>query len=602
MICQTVIDGCSQGVRLAYDGDPLDWLEGNVRFPHSSRSTHFDRSVAPWWNDVIHDFADPAVRQTFVQACTGAGKSTALEALVCWAVAQQPGPMLSITQTDATSAEWMNTRLMPVLNACDPLRELMPNNRHHVKKDGIYFPHMALMLGGANASNAQEKSVQTLLLDECWQYSNLIGQFKKRLHDRWNGYSLLVSQSFEEPHALTEEWRSGEEFIWCHQCPGCSEWIKPSWVDIKYEESKNKDGEWNWGELVKSVRHECPGCGHVTPDTVAARRGLTQRSRWISQENDHVAGYRSRRVSAQSVWWIRWSDLVIQWCQAIDAKHLGVLQGVKDFRMQRLAEPWQLESEMPVLELEAAEYFVNEWQDGRPMPDEAARVMTIDVQQDHYWAVVRVWMKNGHSRLLWAGKVLTLDQLREIQTRLKVPDKRTMMDAGNSFHGAVYDRCAKYGWTALIGRGEDHFTVRGQDGRPLKRYYNAPDYVLAPTVRQAPTPQFPQGRKAQVLYFYWASDPIKDILANLRNTGSPVWEFPQDAPPEYVRHMNSERKRATVDKRTKRTRMRWTATGRPNHLWDAEAMQVLTAMILGILPDMVQDMPEEVVDSEETTE
>jgi hypothetical protein len=176
-----------------------------------------------------------------------------------------------------------------------------------------------------------------------------------------------------------------------------------------------------------------------------------------------------------------------------------------------------------------------------------------------------------------------------------------MMDAGNSFHGAVYDRCAKYGWTALIGRGEDHFTVRGQDGRPLKRYYNAPDYVLAPTVRQAPTPQFPQGRKAQVLYFYWASDPIKDILANLRNTGSPVWEFPQDAPPEYVRHLNSERKRATVDKRTKRTRMRWTATGRPNHLWDAEAMQVLTAMILGILPDMVQEAPEEVIDSEEAT-
>jgi hypothetical protein len=306
---------------------------------------------------------------------------------------------------------------MPVLNACDVLRELMPQNRHHVKKDGIYFPHMALMLGGANASNAQEKSVQTLLLDECWQYSNLIGQFKKRLHDRWNAYSLLVSQSFEEPHALTEEWRSGEEFIWCHQCQGCSEWIKPSWVDIKYEEFKNKDGEWNWGELVKSVRHECPTCGYVTPDTVAARRGLTQRSRWISQENDHVAGYRSRRVAAQSVYWIRWSDLVIQWCQASGARHLGVLQPTKDFRMQRLAEPWKVEEEMLALELEAAEYFQNEWQDGRPMPDEAARIFSLDCQQDHWWGIVRVWLKNGHSRLLWAGKILTLDQCREIQTQ-----------------------------------------------------------------------------------------------------------------------------------------------------------------------------------------
>jgi len=60
--------------------------------------------------------------------------------------------------------------------------------------------------------------------------------------------------------------------------------------------------------------------------------------------------------------------------------------------------------------------------------------------------------------------------------------------------------------------------------------------------------------------------------------------------------MNSERKRATVDKRTKRTRLRWTFTGRPNHLWDCEAMQVLTAQILGILPDMAQEAPQETVD------
>jgi hypothetical protein len=588
--------GCADGVRLAYIGDPLDWFEQNIKLPHSSRSSHFDRATAPWWNDVFGDFIDPYCRQTVVQACTGAGKSTALEALICWAVAQQPGPMLSITQTDATSAEWMQTRLFPVLSHCAPVSSLLPKNRYHIKKDAIYFPHMPLLLGGANSTNAQEKSVQTLLLDECWQYSDLITQFKKRLHDRWNGYAMLASQSYEEPHQLTEEWRAGEEFAWCHSCPGCSKWVKPQWVDIKYDEAKNQNGEWNWGELVKSVRHECPHCGHITPDTLAARRSLTQRSKWISENNDHVEGFRSRRVSAQSVYWIRWSDLVIQWVQACDARHLGVLQPTKDFRMQRLAEPWKEEEEMPVLELQASEYFVNEWQDGRPMPDEASRIMTVDVQQDHYWAIVRVWLKNGHSRLLWAGKVLTVDQLREIQMRLKIHDKRTLLDAGNSFHGKVYDVCAKHGWVALIGRPEDHFTIRGKDGKPIKRYYSAPDRVVAPTTRDG------NGKRIFVPFFYWASDPIKDILANLRNTGSPVWEFPQDAPPEYVRHMNSERKRQTVDKRTKKTRLRWTATGRPNHMWDAEAMNVLTAQMLGVLPDMVSVAPEVEVDEEPARE
>ena len=573
-------EGMVLGTRLAFTGDPLEWLEAHVRIPHSSRSTQWDRQTAPWWNDVIRDFTDPTCRQTFVQACTGAGKSTALEALVCWAVAQQPGPMLSITQTDETSAEWMNTRLMPVLDACEPIRPLMPADRHHKKKSGIYFAHMPLILGGANVSNAQEKSVQYLFLDECWTYSDLISQFKKRLHDRWNGYALLVSQSYEEPHALTEEWRSGEQFEWCHRCPGCESWVRPSWTDIKYDEAKTERGEWNWGALVASVRHECPHCGHVTPDTTATRRALTNRSEWRSEGNDHVAGFRCRRISAQSVFWIRWSDLVIQWVQAMDAKQFGVVQQVKDFNMQRLATPWNLEEEIPPLELEASDYLTTDYADGKPLPNETARIMTCDVQQDHYWVIVRVWLADGHSRQIWGGKVHTTDQLREIQVRLKVPDKRCLLDAGNSFHGRVYDICARFGWTALIGRGEDWFTSRGPDGKPIRRYYSAPDKVMAPTHRDH------LGRRVQVLFFYWASDPVKDILAALRNAGSPTWEFPKDAPHEYIPHMNAEKKKITRDKRTNKIRLRWAATRRDNHLWDAEAMNVVAAQMLGLLPSM----------------
>ena len=589
-----LINGFITGIRLAYNGDPLDWLEQHVRFPHSSRSTHFDRSTAPWWNAVVHDFADPSCRQTVVMACTGAGKSTALEALVCWAVAQQPGPMLSITQTDQTSAEWMETRLKPVLRACEPIKELMPNNRHHTKKDGIYFPHMPLMLGGANSSNAQEKSVQVLFLDECWQYSGLITQFKKRLHDRWNGYALLTSQSYEEPHQLSEEWRSGEEFVWCHCCPGCEQWVKPEWFDIKYGDAKNAQGEWNWSELVKSVRHECPHCGHVTPDAMSARRALTQRSEWRSEGNDHVEGYRSRRVSAQSVYWIKWSDLVIQWCQATEARKMGVIQPTKDFRMQRLAQPWQIEESLPPLDLKPSEYSFKDYENGELIPDEAARLMTVDCQQDHYWGIVRAWDKQGRSRLLWAGMILTPDQIREIQTRLKVQDKRTLLDAGNSFHGRIYDTCARYGWTALIGRAEDYYTVRGSDGRPMRRYYSAPDRVVAPTYKD------PAGKRVFVTFFYWASDPIKDILANLRNTGAPTWEFPHDVHPEYTSQLNAETKVAKIDNKTKRVRLRWQAKKRHNHMWDAEAMNVLAAQILGILPDMVSTAPE--VDEPPATE
>lgn len=576
------LSGMLAGLSIGFDGDPLDWLEANVRFPHSARSTQFLRTQGPWWNQIIKDYTDPHIRQITIQACTGAGKSTLLEALSCWIIAQDPGPTLSITQTDQTAREWLETRLVPVLDGCAPVAAVMPANRHAKRKDAIVFGHMPFLAGGANVSNAQEKSVRHLFLDEAWTYSDLVGQFKARHHDRYDRKTLIVTQSWESPHSLDDEWRSGQRHYWGHECIGCGELLQPDFRNIKYDECKTPEGEWAWGALAESVRHECPHCNHVTLDTAQGRRAIADRSRWVVEEGDFMPGHRSYHIPAQSVWWIKWSDLVAAWVRAQDAKNLGLLEPLKDFRLKRLAQPWSDVAEMPKIELEPAEYNASEYGDGKKIDDEVDRMMTIDVQQDHFWSIVRAWSKSGTSKLLFTGKVLTEAALRETQIKYKIADKKVFMDAGNSFHGTVYDRCAKYGWTALIGRGQDYFQIREQSGRVYKRLYSMPDKVLAPTTRAV------NGKRAWVLFFYWASDPIKDILSRLRAIGSPTWEFPQDVPEEYRRHLNSEIKRDVVDKMTKRTRKRWTFVGRPNHLWDCEAMQVTAALLLKILPDVTE--------------
>jgi len=45
--------GTAEGIKLAYDGTILDWAEAHVRFPNSDRASRFDRTVAPWMNDVL---------------------------------------------------------------------------------------------------------------------------------------------------------------------------------------------------------------------------------------------------------------------------------------------------------------------------------------------------------------------------------------------------------------------------------------------------------------------------------------------------------------------------------------------------------------------
>ncbi len=73
-----------------------------------------------------------------------------------------------------------------------------------------------------------------------------------------------------------------------------------------------------------------------------------------------------------------------------------------------------------------------------------------------------------------------------------------------------------------------------------------------------------------------------NILARIRyqdpENGQPMWEVPADVPEEYVSQMESERRVK------KSNRWHWEQIGnRPNHLFDAECMQVLGAVMLKII-------------------
>jgi hypothetical protein len=77
---------------------------------------------------------------------------------------------------------------------------------------------MPLILGGANLSNFQEKSVRWLYGDEVWAWEpGLVREFQARHHNRWNRKEYLVSQggiggsvdengAFEGGDELWREW------------------------------------------------------------------------------------------------------------------------------------------------------------------------------------------------------------------------------------------------------------------------------------------------------------------------------------------------------------------------------------------------------------
>lgn len=561
-----LVGGILDTLRPQFRESILGWVEEHVTIPHSARSTRFDRTVAPWLNEIFEAVQNDHVRQIVIAAPTGGGKTTLLECLIPFIVAAQPGPMLLTGQTDDMAKEWAESRLIPMLNACGPVAQLFPADRHAKRKTAIMFPHMALFLVGSNMSSLQEKSVRYAYGDEVWQWRpGMVGELKKRHHDRWNRKTILVSQGAEDGHEFHAEFDTGEVHEWGYVCAGCGEWRRWVWSEIHYDEHKTETGEFDWGRIAETVRHCCGNCGHETANTTANRRAMAGRSRYQVMPGNPVAGHRSYHWPAWAVWWVDWAELVREWLAANYAKRRGVIDDLRQFTQKRAAERWKVDQSAPDVELVAADYSLTQFMNGQTIDGEVHRFQTVDVQQDHFWSVIRAWRADGSSRLLWEGRIALVDMVRELQQRYGVKPQMLFIDTGY-MAGPVYDWCAKFGWTGIKGEGAHGIKVNG-----VQRLYSN----LQPT-------QAPSGGAAK--YFIWANEGIKDALAKLRAAGSPMWEFPRDVSSEYLAQLNSEMKRETLDKRTKKMALRWMKIGsRANHLWDCEAMQVAVATMFRLL-------------------
>lgn len=295
---------------------------------------------------------------------------------------------------------------------------------------------------------------------------------------------------------------------------------------------------------------------------------MAGRGRYERMPSNALAGRVSFAYSALAVYWIPWATLVVEWIKAQTLKKAGDVSALRQFVQKRLAEVWREENEVPVIELTGSDYLKADLIDGQRIEGEARRFMTIDRQQDHFWALCRAWRADGTSRLVWEGKVLTLESLRDIQTRLKVEDWCVFQDAGYDA-GNVYDECGQFGWNAMLGRGDDFFWV-GTGRQRHQRAFSEPRPVRSP-----------RGHVCKLILF--ANEPLKDQLVRLRGQGAPEWEHPRDVSPDWLAHMNSELKRDVVDRVTKQVRQRYVLVKKHNHLWDCEAMQLVAAMYFRIL-------------------
>ena len=451
--------GFIQGIFRKWRGTAIEWLDIHFRIPHSARATKFDGDNAPHLREVIEACCSMSLRKVVFRACTGAGKTTVMEAVSTFAVAVEPGPMLIVGQNDNEIQTWAKTRLKGCLNACAVIKELMKGmGRFDDTKDLIAFPHMDLHLSGANISGLQEKSMRYCYGDETWTWKKgMIGEMLARHHDRWNRKTILVSQGWETneetPHDMDEQYGEGDDRRAGFTCPKCEGWNQYKFSQIKYEKIMIPELEdIDYNATSKTAHYVCENeeCREKFQDTSASRRKLADSLTYRAFSSHPMDMVTSFTCPAWAVWWISWGDLVVEWLKANAAKKSGDIELLKKFTMKRAAENWSEEyskvSDDAVMGLRADFYKRGEC----PIDPVFVGMFADPGKSATHWSV-SAWAETGEHYVLDYGIVAGMDDLFPLAQSLKYPIKGTdkhatiingLIDSGD-FTEDVYHFCLK---------------------------------------------------------------------------------------------------------------------------------------------------------------
>lgn len=575
-----LLEGFRRALRMPDRRPPWKWAEDHVFVDDSSPMPgRWRSSNSPWVRAVME--AAIQKRRTVVKCSAQSAKTQTVLILVCYAVSEDPGPALWVMAAKDEVKDFMRDRVMPTLRGCRPVAQQM------LGAEGLtlLFNGMSFYFTGAGSkSKLQSKPIRWLFLDEVRNYppGRLQLALKRTRSYRDKAREFIISTPDMVDDEVDLEYRLGDQQEIHIRCPGCGMLQPLTFDNLRWDDTPETrpNGRWIMDAVANTIRLVCTSCDHVWRDTPVERRRLAAEAEFVALNPTASSDRASFHWNALLPTWVSWKSVVEEFLNGVAAARADPpeLEPLKAFYNETLGLSWTsalgVVDDFSFIEDRKGEYNLGDQWD-----EEVVRFMAADKQAkggEHYWWLVRAFAKNGHSRLIAYGKCHTYEELEELREAHGVKVANAIIDSG--FRATeVYRFCSRTGWKPFKGDQTEFYIVSTRDPKtglmkPVRRLWR----------KTTVDPVFgtKAGAKSRRLIplFTFASETVKDFLAEFMRGIVGKWTLPRDVAKDYVVQITAEARVAVEDTKG-RTHYEWRQLRPDNHLLDCE-LQILVAAII----------------------
>lgn len=559
-----------------------EWAEERMRFSDIDKTTRYVVDISPYAQTIFDWWQDRTVEEIFLIWPAQSGKTAVLSCIMSYCAANDPNSMMFVQAEEEPTKAFVKHRLRPTIERTLP--ELRTNWH---EEDGNHIGNMFVWVAwGSSDARMRSWPIRYVLGDETsiWTRSRLLAweRTKQYIHNRKALWCTTPTGEYEA--SWVDATTRFQLHRWAVPCPHCGAFQVLEFKNLKFDHCRIGDGKWNLDQVEAETYYPCEAC--EKPIREKDRNRMLQAGVAKNVLPEVSGKTKSLRITCLDVPALSFGLSARTFLNA-----QGDPENLRAFVTSWLAEPFK--DMRAGLKSRAVMSRTMDLQAGVCPADTVALGCGVDTQRGHLWVVVRAWLADGRSTLVWCGHIDGRDE--------GAKDKKknlTEEEIENSTEVALqrlFDQVLDRSWDwednqlklkirfCAIDNG-DGVTKDLVDRFAYDHYgliYPVKGDARVATVQASPLSRDTKGGALPgSLFFYRVHTELyrQKIIDAYRQsfTHAGAWMINRDIPDVYGEHIEVWQQ-VTVEKRdpkgrvkTKKNEWRKTYDGAPDHLLDAE--------------------------------